>query len=280
MTLLSLREAEGEPGIFAARLARRLRWWFVGIPAGMGLGTAKSILKLWCGFSPARSGVGSAGNGPMMRAPMIGCWFSDDASLRLAFTDVSTRITHSDPRAAEGARIVSEAAALACRRAMNEEVLESLEPFAESREFEIVCRNLKTAIEEGGSLEDFVSQVLRVSGKVSGFAPESAAVALFCWLRHRGNVRACIESAVRAGGDTDTVAFIAGSLAGIDAGRKGIPQDWLDGILDWPLHASGLARAAGGDLRCYPVLPLTWIRNAAFLLIVLFHGFRRLAPPY
>ncbi len=52
---------------FQRRLAWHLRWWFVGLPAGIGLATARACLKLWFGFPPARSGVFSAGNGPAIR---------------------------------------------------------------------------------------------------------------------------------------------------------------------------------------------------------------------
>ena len=46
---------------FARRFAWSLRWWFVSLPAGIGLGTLRSIVRLWLGFSPANSGVRSAG---------------------------------------------------------------------------------------------------------------------------------------------------------------------------------------------------------------------------
>jgi hypothetical protein len=44
-------------------LARRLRGWLAAMPAAVGFGTLRAILKLWMGFPPSRSGVRSAGNG-------------------------------------------------------------------------------------------------------------------------------------------------------------------------------------------------------------------------
>ncbi len=78
MTLLSLRDSGGDERKFAKHLARRLRWWLASVPAGIGLATARSIIKLWLGVRPTSSGVVSAGNGPLMRAPVIGLWFADD----------------------------------------------------------------------------------------------------------------------------------------------------------------------------------------------------------
>lgn len=37
----------------------------------MGLATFKSIIKLWLGFSPAKIGIFSAGNGPSIRSALI-----------------------------------------------------------------------------------------------------------------------------------------------------------------------------------------------------------------
>ena len=118
MTLLSLHECGGDPDLFAKALAKRLRWWLAGIPAGVGFATVRSILKLWLGFSPGKSGVWSAGNGPLMRAAVIGAYFAKDPAKRQSFTEVSTRITHRDPRAGEAARMIAEAAALACNAAV------------------------------------------------------------------------------------------------------------------------------------------------------------------
>lgn len=280
MTALSLAKHGADPERFARDLARRLRWWFAGIPAGIGLGTARSILKLWCGVSPSRSGVGSAGNGPMMRAAVIGVHFADDQASRRTFTDASTLITHSDPRAAEAARMIAAAAALACKGTDTATILDQLEQLVESAETKVRFPLLRGAVASRIEVGAFADSFGRKPGFVSGFAPDSAAVALFAWLRHRGDFRATIESAVKAGGDTDTVAFIAGSLAGIETGREGMPADWLAGLRDWPIHPSSTQRLGTTDTLCYPVWPLSLIRNFIFFIIVLTHGFRRLLPPY
>ena len=52
---------------------------------------------------------------------------------------------------------------------------------------------------------------------------------------------------VRAGGDTDTVAAIAGALAGATTGTAGIPASWVDNLIDWP-HASALLRKLASAL--------------------------------
>jgi ADP-ribosylglycohydrolase len=43
--------------------------------------------------------------------------------------------------------------------------------------------------------------------------------------------RDCVLKAVNLGGDTDTVAAIAGGLAGALYGYDAIPREWLDTLL-------------------------------------------------
>lgn len=281
MTLLSLKEAAGDSEAFDRTLARRLRWWFAGIPAGVGLGTARSILRLWLGFSPARSGVMSAGNGPMMRAPVIGCWFADEVPTRRRFVMASTRLTHRDARAEEAALAVAEAAAIAtAEKAEAPVIVERLASLVSAPELTRGLELIREGLDAGWGVDELAGRVVRRPGKVSGFAPETLAVALHAWLRHRHDYRATIESVVRAGGDTDTVAFVAGSLAGIDGGIDAIPGEWLEGISDWPLDPAELVRLADGRGGRFPRFPVSLIRNGLFLSIVLCHAFRRMLPPY
>ncbi len=56
MTLLSLMDHDGNSQKFSAALACRLRWWLASVPAGIGLATARSLVKFWLGFKPAKGG--------------------------------------------------------------------------------------------------------------------------------------------------------------------------------------------------------------------------------
>ena len=49
MIAQSLCEHPADVDAFAGRFGRRLRWWLLGVPAGIGMATLKSCLKLWCG---------------------------------------------------------------------------------------------------------------------------------------------------------------------------------------------------------------------------------------
>ena len=283
MTILSLREANGDPESFARKLAGRLRWWLASLPAGVGLATAKAIFRSLIGFPPARSGVWSAGNGPLMRTPVIGVWFADNETLRNRFVDASTTMTHRDPRAMECARVIASAAALAAHLGGSsgiKEIISELGKKIASDEMQIRFSLLKQALLDGDKVSDFANRFTRKAGYVTGFAPDSTAVALYAWLRHRGDFQATVESVILAGGDTDTHAFIAGSIAGIECGVENLPKDWIKGLRDWPINPDSIRSISRESGIRYPFWPLSLIRNLVFLAIVLCHGIRRLLPPY
>ena len=77
---------------FASAFGWRLRFWLLGMPAGIGLATLRAIVKLWIGFPARHSGVYSAGNGPAMRAALIGVCHGDDPLRMRALTSAATRI--------------------------------------------------------------------------------------------------------------------------------------------------------------------------------------------
>jgi ADP-ribosylglycohydrolase len=281
MTLLSLMDHDRDSEGFATALACRLRWWLASVPAGIGLATARSLVKLWLGFKPANSGVFSAGNGPLMRAPVIGVWFGEDDTKRNEFVRSSTLITHRDPRAIEAAQMVAHAVGLVATGTWTEaEVLDRLQADIESDDLRTRFQKLRAGLQVRESVADYANSISKRPGYVSGFAPESACVAIYAWLRHRGDFRMIIESVVKAGGDTDTVGFVAGSIAGAEGGPDRLVTDWLANLRDWPIHVGFIERIAAGNKSRIPNWPISLSRNMVFLAIVLTHGFRRLLPPY
>jgi hypothetical protein len=59
----------------------------------------------------------------------------------------------------------------------------------------------------------------------------------FYQLLHAPTLEEGVINTVRAGGDTDTNAAIAGALLGAAHGRSGIPAQWMDRVLTCrPIH--------------------------------------------
>ena len=106
MVAQSIIASRADIATFQRQLSWRLRLWLLALPAGMGFATLRSILRPWVGFSAEKSGVFSAGNGPAMRASIIGAAI-DDLELMRELVRASTRITHTDPKAEFGAFAVT-----------------------------------------------------------------------------------------------------------------------------------------------------------------------------
>lgn len=288
MVAVALMRHRDDAEAFQKALGRAFRWWMLALPAGVGLSTARAILKLWCGFPARHSGVRSAGNGAAMRSAIIGAVFADDIEKRQAFTLAACRLTHTDPRAEESALLVAEAAALAAAGMETKMILERLCALVTTSEMKERFEKLRAALQGWISVAEYASRIGCENG-VSGFAPNTVAVALYAWLRYRGDFRETLVSVIQCGGDTDTVAAVAGGICGSELGERGIPAAWLEDICDWPRSvpyirriAAALQRNGAGDEAAIPRLAVGAIlpRNVLFLLIVLFHGFRRLLPPY
>jgi ADP-ribosyl-[dinitrogen reductase] hydrolase len=285
MTAQALLEADGEVERFRRSLAWKLRWWFVALPAGVGLATARACFRLWLGVPAERSGVMSAGNGPAMRSAIIGAVFADVPVKRRAFLRASTRLTHLDPRAETAALAVAEAAAWIVR---NEEPIEDFAEYLPALdsgdEWLGICHRVADALAGQESVDDFAASLGLVSG-VSGYAFHTVPVALYAWLRHREDFVAAVTDSIRCGGDSDTVAAIVGALSGCETGVEDIPLKWREDVADWPRSPSLLERMAN-ELGSPNGKPVRWFwlgvlpRNLFFLAVVLAHGFRRLLPPY
>ncbi|MBQ8235123.1 MAG: ADP-ribosylglycohydrolase family protein, partial [Clostridia bacterium] len=66
--------------------------------------------------------------------------------------------------------------------------------------------------------------------KSSGYVVDTLEAALWCLLT-TDNYRDCVLKAVNLGEDTDTVAAIAGSLAGTLYGYDAIPLEWRNTLI-------------------------------------------------
>lgn len=221
-----------------------------------------------------------------MRSAIFGACFASDPEKRRAMTLASCRLTHTGPRAEESALLVSKATAMAVRRVVTPEVVEGLRGWLQSQEMKERYTLLEAALLRGDSVSDYAAQIGCEHG-VSGFAPNSVAVALYAWLRHRGDYARIVTEVILCGGDTDSVAAIAGGIAGAEVGEAGIPVAWIRDIWDWPRSvayarrlAAALSRRLAGETVSPPRLALWMVplRNLVFLLIVITHGFLRLIP--
>jgi ADP-ribosylglycohydrolase len=297
----SLLAHPGSAERFARRLAWCLRLWLLSLPPGIGLATLRSILRLWIGISPGRSGVWSAGNGAAMRSAPIGLFFADRPEMLDAYVAASTRLTHSDPRALIGALAVARLTAWCVREDLDERpdagrLVKLLREVDGDSDWATLVSALDDAIRCDLSVGEF-AVTLGLSAGVTGYIYETLPVVVYAWYRHFGDFEGTLNAVLDCGGDTDTTGAIAGALAGAVVGKGKIPDDWMSGLRDFPRGrklliaiADRLDQARPRPAETLPtkgrldpvgyLWPATLPRNLLLLLIVLAHGLRRLAPPY
>jgi len=293
MVAQALIVAAGDEDQFRDELARRLRWWLVRVPAGIGLATLRSILKLWVGVSPTRSGVFSAGNGPCMRSPLVGATHRDLNQVR-RLVAASTRITHCDPRSESGAYAVALASFLAMQDGpiRGDEFLALFREHATNEADEQMADALAGAVasaDAGASTAEFATE-LGLGRGVTGFVMHTVPIVIHAVLRDSDDFCRAVTAVIRCGGDTDTTGAIVGAIVGSRVGKDGIPRQWRESHAEWPQSLAWIERLGTelheaielGSQRPPPVLsPFALLaRNSVFATTVLAHGFRRLLPPY
>lgn len=293
----AMLRGQGDAEKFRAALAWRFRLWFVCLPAGIGWATLRGIVRLWLGMR--RSGVFSAGNGPSMRSAIIGATWSSDARVRRAHVHASTLLTHTDPKAFAGALAVAEVAAQLVAGVWKHKpdidtFTSLLAGISADTSWQAVVAGMRAACDSPDTMGFALQQFGSPQG-ISGYVLHSVPFALLAWYHHFGDYRATIESITQAGGDVDTVAAIAGALAGATSGTDGIPRTWINHLADWPHSTDYLRALAAGLVACDPQTndpveqtpavntrfsPWLFPRGILFTTVVLLHGLRRLLPPY
>lgn len=293
MVAQALIVSGGDATRFARSFAWRLRGWLAALPAGVGMATGRAILKLWLFIPPSYSGVRSAGNGPAMRAAVLGVAFGNDPPALLRLNRISARITHRDERAEEGALTVAIAGHLSASSMSAVSAQDFLAVMAERLPADSAVlasiRAVATSLAAGESATDFVAGLGSRHG-VTGYILHTLPAVLHVWLRHQDDYIGGVTEMVRLGGDSDSTAAILGGIIGARVGRDGIPPPLLRDLRDWPRSPRfietiakrlALSRAANVPMPAvFSFAIATPLRNLFFLAVVLLHGLRRMLPPY
>jgi poly(ADP-ribose) glycohydrolase ARH3 len=208
---------------------------------GYGSGTTEVLDGVRRGIHPheaARSafgGEGSQGNGAAMRVAPVAVLYGDDVAALSEAARASARVTHAHPLAIDAA--LAQAAAIAA------------------------------ALDGGPSLEAALgaattaelSSRLGKARELLGARPEPAELAAALGNSSRGcdsvpaaiyaataqeDVEEAISFAARCGGDTDTIAAMAGAIAAARRGASAIPARWLEALERGPKGRDHVERLA------------------------------------
>ncbi len=196
---------------FSISLSRKLRFWILCLPIGIGKTTLFSIIKLWFGFSPSNSGINSSGNGPMMRIPVIASFFANDEEKRNSFIRASTVITHNSNQAISCSLGLGNFISYLYRN-------KALPKKGELKEI-LVVENNQVWIDYIDilvdslylPLEKFLEKI-NCSKGVTGYIMHSSVFSVYVLYHHKKEH--IFSQIAKAGGDTDTIgAFCASCLS-------------------------------------------------------------------
>jgi poly(ADP-ribose) glycohydrolase ARH3 len=194
---------------------------------------------------------GSYGNGAAMRVAPVGLLFHDQPDVLREQSRRSALPTHLHPLGIEGAQLLALAVALA----IQDGPLDRDAFFARLREN---CGS----VEYRGRLEQAAR--VRAPGDLAALgngieALESVPTAIASFALTPTSYEETIGNVIFLGGDTDTLAAMAGALSGAHLGMKGLParlvglvesspkgRDYLLSLAD-RLHAAYLARRTNGE---------------------------------
>jgi ADP-ribosyl-[dinitrogen reductase] hydrolase len=192
----------------------------------------------------------TAGNGSLMRtAPLALAYLDDEAGLVQAPRAVS-ELTHHDPDAGDACVLWS----LAIRYAVLTGVLDArigLQHIdADRRDLWAKRLDVAEASQPSDSTNNgWVVEALQGAWSAISTTPvpqDDPAAGVF----RADHLRLALDAAVRGGGDSDTVAAIAGGLLGAAYGASAVPAQWRRVLHGWPdIRTRGLVDLASAITR-------------------------------
>jgi len=179
----------------------------------------------WCNAANRLYRGGSFGNGSAMRVAPVGLLYSRKLETLREIAYQSSSITHSHELGKEGAALQACAVALALNTPSDEDIdreafLSRLQNFSRNQLYKEKTARIRELL-----VEQDKAKVVAVLG--NGIeAPRSVPTAIYCFLRQAQSYKDTVTYAVSLGGDTDTIAAMAGAISGAYLGIEAIPSEW------------------------------------------------------
>jgi len=183
-------------------------------------------------FQNGASGERPAGAGAAARVAPLGLLHAVGHFNSEVFTREIIRaglITHCNTESLNGALAMAYALRLLASDEVPPETL--IAEVAAYIDEDQVARNLRLAGRlalHGGDPDTDLAHLRQIG--TSSYVAEAVAAALYCFVRHPNDFSAAVLTAVNAGGDTDTIASMTGSLSGAYLGARALPHDLVDGL--------------------------------------------------
>lgn len=195
--------------------------------------------RLAAGTAWRQAGVAaSKGCGSAMRVAPIGLLYGKDLAAVLEVARASSLLTHGHDAAVEGAAAAALLVALALDKRTPKQMYEAVMQECAPR-----SQDLRRCFERLPALLAAPPEVaLSRAGLGEGWvAEEAVASALYCLWREPDDYRRAVLLAANTTGDSDSIACIAGGVAGALHGAATIPAAWRERVE----HAAALRELAG-----------------------------------
>lgn len=191
---------------------------------------------------------GSYGNGAAMRAAPIGLWGRGDVGDTVALAHEQARITHAHELAKDAAAVQACLVGVLAHDPPEDvdDVRRRVRGLLRAVPVSPAFRRRLDVLEDLDADADGDEVVAALGNGVA--AVEAVPAALHTFLRSPGDFCEVVVQAVALGGDADTIAAMAGALAGAWLGAGAIPSRWLDRLEDrdhMERLAHGLAQRRG-----------------------------------
>ncbi len=209
------------------------RHWEREPTRGYGAGTAYLLARVaagehWKHVSETQfGGQGSYGNGAAMRVAPAALHAGGNPARSAELARGSAQVTHTHPLGIDAAAV--QAAAVAT--ALTQPAAKPVDPigflsaiWASAKEPVLVeqLERVGTFIDRG-TAEEIATDI------GTGIEAHQAVPAAICaFLRHHDLFGETIRFAISLGGDTDTIAAMAGAIAGACLGERAIPTSWVE----------------------------------------------------
>jgi len=231
-------------------LIREYVKWLDDPPIGPGYGCLTAIKKLKYGIKWEKAASNSGGNGTAMRISPIGLFYCKDIEKLILSASISSKLTHAHPAASIASIVIARAIAYLVEKdpknsiSIDEFFNVITDPIKNSNE--LICKEFLDILKKvketvGSSIEVGLIKLSQAGVKppyfieqfigkafVHPYALSTVACAIFVFLSKLNSFEDCMFELVTAGGDSDTVGAIGGSLAGAYFGISNIPSSLIN----------------------------------------------------
>ncbi len=212
-----------DPADFSSKL---VSWAEDAFKIRTGPTTRQALRNLLRGLSWDRSGVDSATCGAAMRVAPVGLVYHFNLDLVERYAVISASVTHRNDSAFAGAVAVATAISTLVSDFSEEEMLS--EVVSRSKKYDPLLSE-KVSFANEIKDEELEKAVEKLGNSIMMW--DVVPMAFYCFLSSKDFSEA-VKKGANAGGDTDSIAAIAGGISGAKFGESRIPKRWRENVKD------------------------------------------------